>query len=181
MIKKFLIILSVLMVVACVSSAPISNAEFDTIKSLSDLQGLYRNKGDTGESIPAIYLSRVIWPDDKELNHESIYAVEVLKSGSTQLFVKALSSQAVEKEDRFLLGKDFSLEDGRITIKREGGVAGFKSGEPMLGLYYGSVTLGLDKKGHGKYRSSGSAIGMVFLIVPMAISGQNDVRFERIR
>ncbi len=179
--KKYILIIFVSFITCCVSSGPINNAEFDSGGNLSDLQGVYRNKGDAGEGTLPIYLSRVIWADDKELVHENIDTIEVLESENNVLIVKAMSEKKLLKEEQFQLGKDFLFENGSITIDREGGVAGFKGGEPMLGLYYGSTSLGLDQKGHGKLRSSGAAVGMVYLFLPLALGAQDDVRFERIR
>ena len=178
---NILFILAIFIITGCVAkSGPKNNAEFESALKLSDLQGTYSNKGDAGDIDYDIYLSRIIWPNDNEIDHGNIDFVKVMQLNNSTIIVTALSDGKAEKEGQFLLGKDFSFENGRITINREGGVAGFKIGEPMLGLYYGNVTLGLDKKGHGKFRSSGAAVGMVYMVVPLAMEVQEDVRFERI-
>jgi len=179
--KNVVIILFVCILTGCVSSSPVNNEEFKSIRGIEDLQGAYRNNGDSGKGGPTIYLSRIIWPADESLKHEDVDIVEIQKLDDKKIEITALQNEIVKRNGIFEAGKEFNIENGRITINREGGVAGFKSGEPMLGLYYGNVTLGLDKAGHGKYRSSGAAAGMVFMVIPMAMSAQDDVRFERVR
>ncbi len=179
--KNVIVILFVYVLTACASSGPNNAEEFGHIRSVEDLQGAYRNKGDSGKSGPIIYLSKIIWPADKSLKHEDIDTIKIRKLDDRKVEVKALQKGVIERNGVFEAGKDFIIDNGRITINREGGVAGLKSGEPMLGLYYENITLGLDEEGHGKYRSTGTAAGMVFMVVPMAISAQDNIRFERVR
>ena len=178
---KILCLITVLIVTACVTKrGPINNSDFESTLTLTNLQGTYRNKGDTGSTGYNIYLSKIIWPSDDELNHERVDLIKIKPINDSTLVATALGEGITLKEGQFLLGKDFSFKNGRITINREGGVAGFKTGEPILGLYHGAITLGLDKEGQGKFRSSSGAVGMAYLVVPLAMKAQQDVRFERI-
>lgn len=178
---NFIGVVALLIVMACVSKkGPVNNSEFAADHTLTDLQGIYRNKGDAGTSDYNIYLSKLIWPSDEVLDHEHIDYVEVLLHNNNMITLMASREGKLVKEGQFFMGKDFSFEKGRIVLNREGGVTGLKTGEPLLGLYSGKVTLGLDKKGHGKFRSSSKAIGMVYLIIPVAVKTLEDVRFERI-
>lgn len=178
---KILYIAVVFIITGCVTKrGPINNSDFESTITLADLQGIYRNKGDTGDTGYDIYLSKIIWPSDEELNHEHIDFVNVKILNDSTITVIALSGGKAVKMGQFLLEKDFSFKNGKITLNREGGVAGFKTGEPLLGLYHGNATLGLDNKRQGKFRSSSGAVGMAYLVVPMAMKVQQDVRFERI-
>lgn len=174
-------VVALLLVMACVSKkGPVNNSDFELTNTLGDLQGIYHNKGDTGNSDYDIYLSKIIWPTDESLNHEQIDLIEVEALNNNSVMVTAESNGKMINKAQFYLGKDFSFEKGRILLNREGGVAGFKTGEPLVGFYSGKVMLGLDKKGQGKFRSSSSAVGMAYLIVPVAVKAMEDVRFERI-
>lgn len=179
--KLIILILIILISTGCVSSGPLNNVEFESSVTLSDLGGVYKNLGDSGENTYDIYLSKIIWPNDTDLDHPQIKAIKVEILDDNTLTVKALGQNGALKEGRYTQGQDFKFENGKITINRESGVAGFKSGEPMLGLYKGNVTLGIDKKGHGKSRSSAKAIGMVYMVIPLAMSSIDDVRFERLQ
>ena len=159
---------------------PVNNSDFEEAHTLADLQGIYRNKGDAGNVDHDIYLSKIIWPGEEVLDHAYIDLIHVKILNSAKLMITARNGGTTIKEGQFILGKDFSFEKGRILLNREGGVAGFKTGEPLVGFYSGKVMLGLDKKGQGKFRSSSSAVGMAYLIVPVAVKAMEDVRFERI-
>lgn len=78
-------------------------------------------------------------------------------------------------------GQDFKIQDGVIALSSETGIAGFKTGEPLLGFYGGSSKFGLDTEGHGKFQSSGAAAGLAFMVFPVAVSYARDVRFRRIQ
>lgn len=165
---------------ACINSSPLDNADFGRIETVNDLEGIYQNLGEREQGAPPIYLSAVIWPKAAELNHAAVVTVEVNITGNNALTVKALRKDGVEKEDTFVEGKDFELHSGRIRLKRIAGIAGFKSGDPIVGPHYESVELGLDEKGHGKYKELGFVAGLAFLVVPIAVRGSDEVRFVRI-
>lgn len=179
---KIICVVAVLLLTGCVTKkGPINNSDFELTNTLDDLQGIYRNKGDTGNSDYDIYLSKIIWPSDASLNHEQIDLLQVEAINKISLMVTAIGDGKTVYKAQFYQGKDFSFENGRIILNHEGGVAGFKTGEPLLGLYSGKVILGLDKKDQGKFRSSSRVIGMAYLIVPVAVKAMEDVRFERIK
>ncbi|MEK6640427.1 MAG: hypothetical protein AABZ17_07120 [Nitrospirota bacterium] len=46
-----------------------------------------------------------------------------------------------------------------------------------VGPLYERDELGLDTKGHGKLSSQGGFVGLVYMVIPMAIGGYDDVRF----
>lgn len=171
-----------LLLTSCVSTAPDRNVAFDTITALSQLEGTYLNKGDGGTQLTIpVYLSIILWPEDTDLDHESIQTIVVTRESGDVLRASAVSQDTVLKSTLFTQGKDFTIKNGEITLSSDIGIAGFKSGEPMLGLYMGGSKIGIDKNGDGKYHSSGAAAGLVYLFLPMAISGSSDIRFRRIK
>lgn len=166
---------------ACVTTAPLNNSPFSAIDNIGQLEGAYKNKGDGGPTEKvSLYLSRVLWPDEKTLNHESIDIIEVKKQTEDTLIVNALQGSATVKTAKFTYGKDFKIEEGIIVLKSEVNIAGFKAGEPLVGFYAGGTQIGLDEKGHGKFHSSGTAAGLAYMFLPIAVSGSQDVRFYRI-
>jgi hypothetical protein len=86
----------------------------------------------------------------------------------------------VVRTDRFIKGKHFNFRDGQLELQRENSLLGFTSGEVMLGIGSGKLTLGVDTKGQGKVRHEGVAAGLVFLFLPMAIQTNEDYRFVRL-
>ena len=169
-----------LLLTGCVSFRPPENTDFGRIESLHDLEGVYQNRGKRAQDGPPVYLSAVIWPNRTEINHSAVIAVEVSVAGSGTITVKALRRYGVEKEDTFVEGKDFELHSGRIRLKQTAGIAGFKAGEPLVGPYHESIELGLDEQGHGAYKQQVSAAGLAYLVIPIAVSGSDEVRFIRI-
>jgi len=164
----------------CVTSGPSDSATFGHIEAIGDLEGTYRNLGEGGGGTRPVYLSALIWPDAADIDHAAVVAVEVKASGSDTLCVKALGKDGTEKEGAFVEGKDFVVDAGRIRLKQVAGIAGFKVGEPLVGPYYESIEIGLDERGHGKYRQRFSAAGLAFLVIPIAVDGSDEVLFVKI-
>lgn len=172
----FLLVLS-----ACVSTEPLNNAPFSAIAKIEQLEGVYKNLGDGGsEKNTSLYLTSILWADEKLLDHQLIERIEVKKQMENTLVVNALQGNKIIRTKIFRAGQDFKIQNGVIVLSSEAGIAGFKSGEPMLGVYAGGSKIGLDEKGHGKFHSSGTAAGLAFMFLPIAVSGSQDVRFYRI-
>ena len=166
---------------ACLASRPTDNVPFANIQSVKSLEGTYKNVGDTGESGPRnIRLSALIWPA-KDVPHEQISEVEIVAIDQASVRVSGLAEGRVLKQSTFVQGKDFHIHNGRITLRRRASMAGFKSGEPMLGPYYETAELGLDQRGNGRYESNFATAGLVFMFLPMALGAKEEVRFARIR
>ena len=163
------------------SSAPPRNIAFATVTDLHQLQGRYRNRGLGGAEEMPMFLSGLIWPADSALDHTSIDAIDVDAPSASTLTVRAIDAQStVVKESTFVEGRDFELEAGRLRIKRRGALLGEAPDDPLVGPRMEEVELGIDLRGHGKYRSTFTAAGLVYLLVPVAVHGAQEVRFERI-
>jgi len=178
-VKNTLSTILLFVLCSCISTAPSGNLPFSTIESARDLAGTYRNKGITGEGYPSVYLSKIIWREDKAIVHEEIDAISVVELSPGLLEVKALPITETSKVSHFKEDKDFEIQNGRIILENESGIAGFKADEPLVGPYYGRRELGLDASGHGKYKSSFSVAGLVYLVIPIAMGGTDEVRFEK--
>jgi hypothetical protein len=160
-------------------SEPENNQEFYNISQLSELAGVYKNKGD-----PSGYLSEIIWGDIKsiikpEVRHEDIEFIEV-SSTEHSLIVKAIKGGCSIYEKSYIVGRDFKISDGKIVIHRDASLLTRGAGDVLVGPSYEQITLGLDAGKNGKYRNSGYAAGLVFLILPVAFSDISDTRFERV-
>jgi len=164
----------------CVTSGPKNNVGFEKIEKIADLEGVYRNRAEGESSRSRVYLSPIIWPDDK-LDHETIKSIEVRVLSDNELYVKAHGTKNVVKESVFVEGKDFTISNGRIQSHT--GIIptiGFPQGIPFMMVGYGNEELGIDEHGNGKYRNSGAIAGTAFLYIPFVGGGHDDYRFVRI-
>jgi hypothetical protein len=179
---KIMVLAGFTLVTGCLSTGPINNADFGQIEKLEDLEGVYKNSGEgKASSNPYLYLlSRFIWPNDKELPHEMIDAVEVRKTRDKTLIVKGIGQGGVTKESLFIEGVDFVLSNGRIRLSQRFGMMGFQKGDMILGPYYDATELGLDSRGQGKFRHTFRSAGILILF-PIAMGGDEDIRFIRIQ
>jgi len=180
---NLLLLLSIMSILlgCATSSTPPNNSDFAPITTLKDLEGVYSNAGTRDASVRyPIFLSSIIWPKVKGINHDKITTIEVRATDSHTLSVKAIRQDGIEREDTFVEGTDFILNSGRIRLKFHNGIAGFKGDEPMIGVYNEEVEVGVDLKGDGKYRSKGNAVGLVYSFLPIALSSREDVRFIKI-
>jgi len=165
---------------ACVASRAPDSAFFSSLDTIRGLAGVYRNLGEGGRGASPVYLSALIWPQEPDMDHAAVAFIEVSVPAKNTLAVKALRGDGVEKEGLFVEGRDFELRAGRIRLKHELGIAGFRADEPLLGPYYENREIGLDTGGHGRYKQSFGVAGLVFLIVPVAMAGSDEVRFIRV-
>lgn len=168
------------MLSACVlREGPPNNAEFGTISSLSQLTGSYRNEGSGAGARFPLRLTQVIWPDSG-LDHAAITKVRVTAEGADVLRVRAYSDTEQLKEGLFRNGSDFEIESGRLLIKRSCAIMGHRPGDVILGAGCGSVELGLDVAGEGKYERDTVVGGLLAALIPFAATSSEDVRFERL-
>lgn len=164
---------------------PPDDAGFGEVRDLNDLEGVYRNVPEEapGGANPAYphRLSRILWPSDKGLDHLAIETVDVRKADARTLRVRALTPEgAVVKEGTYVEGRDFALRKGRLVLVDRPGIAGFKAGEPIIGVYVEGAQIGLDERGQGKYRTGFAVAGLVFSFFPMVYSDTEDMRFIKV-
>lgn len=168
------------------SSAPPDNVAFASVTDLQQLDGRYRNRGEGAPDAQwSTFLSALIFPGDKTLAHASIAAIDVRATSATTLAVRALDAQGiVVKEAAFVRGREFELKEGRLRISTRFAVSPFIESEasdnPFIGPMTETIELGIDLRGHGKYRSSTFVAGLAYLFMPLVGGGSDQVRFERI-
>lgn len=179
--KKYAMLLCVALTLSsCLISNPANNAEFGRVDKIQQLEGVYLNHGEGGKGANPSYLSRLIWPTAGVVDHQLVSTIEVRAISDNTLVVKALGRNGILHESIFLEGQDFELRSGRIRLNHKLAIAGFKSGEPMVGPYYENTELGIDQRGNGKYRSQGAVAGLVYMVLPIALGVNEEVRFEKI-
>lgn len=184
---KTLIFLLIFLVTGCAfHSEPENNLEFHQISQLSELAGVYKNKGN-----PSGYLSLIIWPDigevtpaiketiNSNISHEYIELIEVIPEHNS-LILKAISKDCSIFEKKYILWQDFKIKDGKIIIHKEAHLLSRGGDDVLLGPSYEDITLGLDSNKDAKSRSFGYAAGLVLMIFPMAVSDTSDIRYDRI-
>lgn len=162
----------------CVSTKPSNDFGFTDAISLAAFDGCYENRGETGKGAGPRFLSRTIWPKVK-LPDKDIDAVQVNIIGNTAVRITAFSVHQVVRQDTFVEGKDFSFRSGQITISRAFGSAATEAGNPFIGAGVGSTTLGVDAAGNGRSVDSALFAGTAFLVIPIAGSVNDIVRFNR--
>jgi hypothetical protein len=118
----------------------------------------------------------VIWGEKSGLDHQAIQSIVVLTTGEDIIEVTAWSGRGIEKQSRFVVGKDVDLSSGRIVLKSGVHPVGDDAG---VGVAAEEVSLGLDTDNQGKYRSSGAGVAIVYLI-PFAMNEVNECSFPRL-
>src|SRR5450631_1348079 len=180
------------------NSAPKENLEFSQSADIQDLKGIYKNLGDPA----SLYLSELIWRDrtpslptdpfvkdirgnlvreqyiiDKSgimIRDSDIDFVEVI-SREKSLKINAIKGQCIVSRKEYVVGRDFTLTEGKIILRKEVHSLTRGSGDPIVGPSYEKVELGLDAKGNGKYKSQTYFAGLVFMLFPMAGGGADEV------
>lgn len=183
-LRNIVLMSSLFMLSGCLyATGPNNNLRFNDTATLKSFEGVYRNVGEADpKSIPVNCpncrrrLSPIIWPEDKNLDHTTIDAIEVRRYDGDALIVTALNKGMMVKESKLVEGSDFTLKSGRIHIKTEIFLAA-----PVIGPGYQTLEIGLDSEGNGKFREYSGAVGFAFFLIPVGAAGTDDVRFERIQ
>ncbi|PIP02844.1 MAG: hypothetical protein COW18_01070 [Zetaproteobacteria bacterium CG12_big_fil_rev_8_21_14_0_65_54_13] len=171
-----------LLLAACVhSAAPADNQPFRAVSTMQTFSGSYENRGEGEAASRAVYLSSLLWGgvDVAGVAHKDIERIQVAVDG-TQVSVSALSHGCVVYAKSYTEGADFKLSNGEISLKRDANLLTRGPGDVLVGPSYESVTLGLDARGDGKYRSQDAGAGLVFLMIPVAMADRSDIRFKRV-
>lgn len=162
-------------------SGPKESVQISDITELHNLSDLYDNSGD-----PSGYLSSFIWgnaPIDANfyrtyLKHYQIKYIKVTTKDNS-IFVKAIVSGCVAHEKKYIQGTDFEIISGKIVLHTDGELLSRGAGDMMVGSSAQQVTLALDVNGNGVYTNEEVFAGLVFLIVPAAISDVTEIRFKK--
>ena len=169
----------------CFSGKPPENVDFAVVKSIDEFNGVYGNRGrreadpkieDMGRKPYHLCLSMFLWPDEKWETHKAIQRIEIKSLDADTLSIKGIGESGVLKEGLFVKGKDFELSStGRIVLPWRMGVP-----LPIVGIGAKQVELGLDLRGDGKYKEHLSVAGLFALLIPIAATGTEEARFERL-
>jgi hypothetical protein len=178
---KFKIIAFMMLIILCSCAfhiEPSDNQEFHQISQLSELAGVYKNNGN-----PSGYLSQIIWNDIKSIidgiDHEQIEFIEVTPKDNS-LIVGAISGGCTIYKRTYILGRDFNITDGKITMHKNTFLYTRGGDDPLLGPSYEKTTLGLDVKNQGKSRDYEYGVGLLLMAVPVSVSQTRDIRYERV-
>lgn len=179
-----LILLALAGCVFWTKSGPPDDADFARVAEVRDFDGVYRNRGvaGDGDATPTeVFLSGLIWPGEMKLDHPGVETVDFRAVDDGVVRVRALGSDgAVRRESTFVEGRDFVLERGRVRIRRESALLSHSPDDPLVGPRVEQIVLGLDELGQGRSRSTFRGAGLIYLILPVAISTTDEVRFERV-
>jgi len=153
------------------------NREFHRISQLTELEGVYNNKGDWEGSGT---LADIIWQYGHKkapvlMNFQAVEFIEV-SSSDNSITVKAIQDGCAVYEKTYVVGQDFDIKDGKIIIFREFSPMGK---DVFIGPIYMEAALGLDIGKDGKFRSTNQGAGLA-LFIPYSMFESRDVRFNRV-
>ena len=152
-------------------------------QSLSELAGLYKNRAEPIDpNVAPRYLSAILWADENPNIHAEVQTVKVSLLNKDTLEVVAQSASGSEiKATSFVRGQHFELRNGQLEILSKTRVAGSQSGEPMIGITTQNTVLGLDTQGNGKVQEKISATGMAFMVMPIHLYNEANLRFVKLK
>lgn len=150
------------------------------IGRLAAVAGCYQNAGDAPDSGPVRYLSQLFWPD-AQLTHAAISMIDVQVPAADTVRVRAKNSEAGMLDSEYRQGEDFTFDGEQITLPGDwAGSLAAPADNPFIGVAHSSVVLRLDRSGNGVMTESTSIAGTAFLIIPVAGSVKDSVRFTRL-
>ncbi len=167
---------------ACISySGPKDRVELSTATTINELGGIYLNTGE-----PHGYLSQFIWgrgPINSRiyrtfLNHRDIKYIKVIPNEKS-IIVKAIVGNCSAYEKEYFLGSDFEINHGEIILSSKASAISRGAGDPLVGPSFEKTSLSLDTKGNGIYTNQAIAAGLIYLLVPAAISDKTEIRFMK--
>ncbi len=182
--KKFIwcILLSIIFSGCVFHSEPKDEVNISKAVQLESLSGVYSNKGDPKGLLSEIlfgYLPIRSMQNDLEIQHNEIDKINVLVKDNV-VTAEAIANECIIYKKEYINGKDFTLENGTITLKSDFFILTRGSGDPLVGPSYEKIELGIDEKKHGIYKYQLYAAGLVFLFLPIAATEVSEVRFARL-
>lgn len=165
----------------CVRSGPAGGSEFGSIDDVVDIDGVYENDGD-----PEGRLSEILWGktplecNGTTVRHEEVESIAVSTSEDT-VRVLAVLDGCTACERTYVLGRDLSIERGRIVLHERAFAVSRGGDDVMLGPSYEKAVIGLDVGGNALYESRGAGAGLVLTLIPAAFSEVSRIRFSRVR
>jgi len=161
---------------------PDRNKPFSETYDLKEYEGTYKNRGE-----PYGFLSRVLWGGDYspfsasvsmgKNQDEDIKFIQI-NVKDKKIILSAIGEKCVLFTKVYLEGTDFNINDGQINLTSNIGHT-LDDRNVVIGVKSHSVSIGLDTDGHGKFKSSGSDIGLAYFIIPVAVGGTEEVRFRK--
>ncbi|MHB8621786.1 MAG: hypothetical protein ACYDBA_00280 [Sulfuricaulis sp.] len=116
---------------------------------------------------------------DTHLRHNEIELMQVMVFDQT-VSVNAIQNGCIIFTKKYVVGRDFDISGGKITIHQEVHMLPERTGDPRVGPSIEKIELGLDTNGNGKWREGTYFAGLIFLFAPVEISDVHNVKFERI-
>ncbi|WP_341706855.1 hypothetical protein [Halopseudomonas sp.] len=150
------------------------------IGDLAAIAGCYQNAGETEEAGRARYLSQLFWVQPVA-EHAAIAVIEVQVPEADRVRVLANSSEGATLQADYRQGEHFTFDGEKISLPgRWDSSFAAPADNPFIGLAHSSVTLRLDRSGNGVLTEGSSIAGTAFLIVPVAGSTSDSIRFNRL-
>ncbi len=171
----------ILILMACRSvSVPPGDRPFAAGDEGAGITGCFAEQGESGPepSRPA-FLSIWLWPERPR--DVAITAVSIETTAEGSLIVRALAGGAVLRE-RIIPAP--ARRDGLFRLAGGTWFPPFTSESdelpPMVGAHSDKTELGSDTAGDLELRQSGWAVGLVFLVIPVVFTYDEQVRFARV-
>ena len=182
--QQLSLLLCTALLAGCISLEPAPDTRLTDIASIEAFAGTYRNRAlqadpDSHASLN-FRLSYHIWPEEEDGLHDRIDALKVTVLSLQRLRLEALADGRILKNTELDTRKGGGIRDGRLLLSRNGAVAGFKPGEPILGRVSRRDLIGLNGMGSLVLQSRDTAWGLVYLLVPVLITVRTELVFERV-
>ncbi|MCB0284777.1 MAG: hypothetical protein H6627_14810 [Calditrichae bacterium] len=176
--KIYIVIFCILITASCSFYSGPGERAYVNVKKASSFNGLYLNRGE-----PRGLLSEILWGkalNDRKIFHETIQYLDITIFGN-MLIARGVTDSCIIYQEKYIYGKDFSLNDGNIILDTRFSLLSRGGDDVFVGPSYQKLTLCLDTDGNGIYKNQSYGVGLVFLIIPVAFSDSQEIRFKRIK
>lgn len=167
----------------CIATvSPINNMEFKQMESYQDIDGIYDNNDNGSKTGGMTWLISQTAPKRVLIDAVGLRETSYKRNG----FVKVVSTDKKivfsEYSDNkrmntinLIKGEDFILKDGGLLLHE-----GFIFSDVFAGFNWSSYKIGLDRSGNLKYSSREWAVGLAYLLFPLAFWEQTEMIFNRV-
>jgi len=144
---------------------------FNEIEQLKNISGLYKNNH---------MLSYLIFGATINASLDNKVDFINISTKNDTVLVEAINKKCVIYKQEYVLNKDFQIEDGKITLKREFYLLSRGSGDVTVGPSYETIEIGLDQNNNGMYRHQERLAVLAIFIIPIVASDTYQLSFERV-
>ncbi|MFM5870704.1 hypothetical protein ACET6Z_05480 [Aeromonas veronii] len=174
--RRFLNIFYILFFCVGCSNLSEKNRGSDLLRPPIDISGVYMGLSDGNQKVSL--LGWLFPRNELPFTDRSIECVKFYHSAKT-ITLEGLKDHQIIYKRVLIFGTDYTISDGHVEFKVNYDIAGFKSGDPLLGLGIEKIKISRGEGNKLTIAKSIAVTGLVYMFMPIIYQGECLHSFEQ--